>query len=275
MPKKVRSIVITGNGTNCEMEMAHACRLAGADEVDIVHISMLLYGEKSLDDYHFLNLPGGFLDGDDLGSAKAGANRILHAKIEGTNALLYDQFARFIAQGKLILGVCNGFQLLVKLGMLPGFDGDYRTQTATLSYNDSGRFEDRWVYLRVNETSPCIFTKNIDGIYLPVRHGEGKFMTKDQNTLARLHKENRITLQYSHEDYAEAALDYPANPNGAVDAIAGICNETGRIFGLMPHPEAYLHYTNHPRWTREKLPKEGAGLAIFRNAVDFLRTEDI
>lgn len=275
MPKKIRSIVITGNGTNCEMETAHACRLAGADEVDIVHISSLLYGEKSLDDYQFLNLPGGFLDGDDLGSAKAGANRILHAKIEGTNDLLYDQFARFIAHGKLILGVCNGFQLLVKLGMLPGFDSDYRTQTATLSHNDSGRFEDRWAYLRVNKKSPCIFTKNIDGIYLPVRHGEGKFMTKDQKILGRLHRENRIVLQYSHEDYADAAMDYPANPNGAVDGIAGICNETGRIFGLMPHPEACLHYTNHPRWTREKLPEEGAGLAIFRNAVDFLRGESL
>jgi phosphoribosylformylglycinamidine synthase len=271
MPKKVKSIVITGNGTNCEMEMAHACRLAGFDEVDIVHISELLYGEKSLDDYHFLNLPGGFLDGDDLGSAKAGANRILHAKVKGKEEILYSQFMRFIKQGKLILGVCNGFQLLVKLGMLPGFDGDYRMQTVTLTFNDSGRFEDRWVYLRVSPDSPCIFTKNIAGIYLPVRHGEGKFITKDQEILKRLHEDHQVVVQYSNEDYEEATMDYPANPNGAVDAIAGICNSTGRIFGLMPHPEAYLHYTNHPRWTREKLPVEGMGLAIFKNAVDFIR----
>ncbi len=271
MPKKVKSIVITGNGTNCEMEMAHACRLAGFDEVDIVHISELLYGEKSLDDYHFLNLPGGFLDGDDLGSAKAGANRILHAKVKGKEEILYSQFMRFIKQGKLILGVCNGFQLLVKLGMLPGFDGDYGMQTVTLTFNDSGRFEDRWVYLRVSPDSPCIFTKNIAGIYLPVRHGEGKFITKDQEILKRLHEDHQVVVQYSNEDYEEATMDYPANPNGAVDAIAGICNSTGRIFGLMPHPEAYLHYTNHPRWTREKLPVEGMGLAIFKNAVDFIR----
>ncbi len=271
MPKIVKSIVITGNGTNCEMEMAHACRLAGSDEVDIVHISKLLYGEKSLDDYHFLNLPGGFLDGDDLGSAKAGANRILHAGIEGRDEKLYDQFARFIAQGKLILGVCNGFQLLVKLGMLPGFDGDYRTQTVTLTFNDSGRFEDRWVYLRVNRDSLCIFTKNTGGLYLPVRHGEGKFITKNEDILEKLHDDRQVAVQYSHRDFADIAMDYPANPNGAVDGIAGICNSTGRIFGLMPHPEAYLHYTNHPRWTREILPEEGMGLDIFKNAINFLR----
>jgi phosphoribosylformylglycinamidine synthase len=275
MSKEVKSIVITGNGTNCEMEMAHACRLAGSDVVDIVHISMLLYGEKSLDDYHFLNLPGGFLDGDDLGSAKAGANRILHAKVKGRSENLYDQFARFIKQGKLILGVCNGFQLLVKLGMLPGFDGNYRNQTTTLTFNDSGRFEDRWVYLRVNPDSPCIFTKNVTGIYLPVRHGEGKFVTKDKDILERLHRDHQVVVQYSHEDFKDATMDYPGNPNGAIDGIAGICNETGRIFGLMPHPEAYLHRTNHPRWTREKLPEEGMGQAIFKNAIDFIRKEDV
>ena len=271
MPRKVKSIVITGNGTNCEMEMAHACRLAGSDEVDIVHLSMLLYGEKSLDDYHFLNLPGGFLDGDDLGSAKAGANRILHAQVKGKSEILYEQFARFIAEGKLILGVCNGFQLLVKLGMLPGFDGDYRTQTVTLTYNDSGRFEDRWVYLRINRDSPCVFTKNRERLYLPVRHGEGKFIAKDEHILERLHDSRQVPVQYTHHDYLNIAMDYPSNPNGSIDGIAGICNATGRIFGLMPHPEAYLHYTNHPRWTREKLPEEGMGLDIFKNAVDFAR----
>ena len=251
--------------------MAHACRLAGSDIVDIVHISDLLYGEKRLDDYHFLNLPGGFLDGDDLGSAKAGANRILHAPVAGTQELLSDQLARFINDGKLILGVCNGFQLQVKLGLLPGIDGDYRTQTTTLTFNDSGRFEDRWVYLKVNPLSPCVFTSGIRGLYLSVRHGEGKFVTQDQGILQRLRAEARIVLQYSDPFYEAATMDYPANPNGAVDAIAGICNDSGRIFGLMPHPEAYLHRTNHPRWTREPLPEEGMGLAIFRNAISFIR----
>mgnify|MGYP002261163088 CR=1 FL=1 len=134
MTKNIKALVITGYGTNCEMEMAHACRLAGSDEVDIVYIHEILNGEKRLDDYHFLNLPGGFLDGDDLGSAKAGANRIVHAKIKGSGEPLRDQFLRFIHEGKLILGVCNGFQLLVKLGMLPGLDRTYDRQTVTLAF---------------------------------------------------------------------------------------------------------------------------------------------
>jgi phosphoribosylformylglycinamidine synthase len=258
------------------METAHACRLAGADQVDIVHISELLYRDKKLDDYSFLNLPGGFLDGDDLGSAKAGANRILNAAIRTDGAevseTLHDQFRRFIRAGKLILGVCNGFQLLVKLGTLPGFDGDYFRQSATLTFNDSGRFEDRWVYLKANAASPCVFTRGLTSLYLPVRHGEGKFIARDRATLKRLHADGHVALQYSDEQGRTATMDYPQNPNGAVDAIAGICDETGRIFGLMPHPEAYLHYTNHPRWTREKLPEEGMGLALFKNAVKFIRS---
>lgn len=273
MSRKVRTIVISGNGTNCEMETAHACRVAGSDEVDIVHISELLYGEKRLDDYHFLNLPGGFLDGDDLGAAKAAANRILNAKIKGKDEKLYDQLAGFIADGKLILGVCNGFQLMVKLGLLPGLDGDYSRQTVTLTFNDSGKFEDRWVYLKINENSPCVFTRGMRGIYLPVRHGEGKFIPADDDVLRRLHEKNIVVAQYSSGDYSEPTMGYPLNPNGSIDGIAGICNETGRLFGLMPHPEAYLHYTNHPRWTREDLPEEGMGLAIFKNAIDFIRAE--
>jgi len=273
MSRKVKSIVITGNGTNCEVEMAHACRLAGADVVDIVHISDLIYGDKKLDDYHFLNLPGGFLDGDDLGSAKAGANRILHARIKGSGERLYDQLLRFVGDGKLVLGVCNGFQLLIKLGMLPAFDGRYGHQTATLTFNESGRFEDRWIYLKVNSESCCIFTRNLEGLYLPVRHGEGKFVTKDGEILKRLRASGQIVVWYSDASYTSPVMDYPANPNGAVDAIAGICDESGRIFGLMPHPEAYLHRTNHPRWTREALPEEGLGLAIFRNAIDYIRQD--
>jgi len=273
MAKQVRSIVITGNGTNCEREMAHACKLAGSDVTDIVHISELLCGSKRLDDYDFLNLPGGFLDGDDLGSAKAGANRLLHAPVRGTAERLFEQFERFIQAGKLVLGVCNGFQLQVKLGMLPGFDGDHRTQTATLTFNDSGRFEDRWVYLSVNPAAPCVFTRGLGGLYLPVRHGEGKFIPATDKVLERLEKQEQIVVRYSTPDCRAGTMDYPLNPNGSISAVAGLCNETGRIFGLMPHPEAYLHRTNHPRWTREDLPEEGMGLALFRNAVEFLRQE--
>lgn len=271
MGKKVKAIVLTGNGVNCEMEMAHACRLAGADTVDIVYTGELLAGGRKLDDYHFLNLPGGFLDGDDLGSAKAGANRFLHGRVREKEERLFDQLLRFIGEGKLVLGVCNGFQLMVKLGLLPAFDGNYGRQEATLTFNDSGRFEDRWVHLRVNPRTPCVFTRGIDRLYLPVRHGEGKFVPMDGAVLERLEKNGHIVVQYSDANCREAVTDYPANPNGAVRAIAGICDETGRIFGLMPHPEAFLHYTNHPRWTRETLPEEGMGLALFRNAVEFIR----
>ncbi|NLN60091.1 MAG: phosphoribosylformylglycinamidine synthase subunit PurQ [Deltaproteobacteria bacterium] len=272
MNKVVRSIVITGNGTNCEMEMAHACRLAGSEVVDIVHISELLYGEKRLDDYDFLNLPGGFLDGDDLGSGKAGANRILHASVKDSTEKLRDQFERFIKNGKLILGVCNGFQLMVKLGILPAFDGKPFVQSVTLTHNDSGRFEERWTYLKVNPASPCVFTKNLPGLYLPVRDGEGKLVVDGEETRERLHRENLIALQYSNVQFKEPVMTYPENPNGSVDAIAGLCDPTGRLFGLMPHPEAFLHRTNHPRWTREELSEEGQGVAVFRNAIDFIRS---
>jgi phosphoribosylformylglycinamidine synthase len=274
MARTVKSIVITGNGTNCEREMAHACRLAGSDTTEIVHISELLCGTKRLDDYDFLNLPGGFLDGDDLGSAKAGANRLLHAPVRGTGEKLFGQFDRFIRAGKLVLGVCNGFQLQVKLGLLPGFDGNHRTQTTTLTFNDSGRFEDRWVWLNVNTASPCVFTRGLGRLYLPVRHGEGKFIPAGDDVLDRLEKQGQAVVRYCTPD-GQPTMEYPWNPNGAVGAIAGLCNETGRIFGMMPHPEAYLHRTNHPRWTREDLPEEGMGLALFRNAVEFLRREPL
>ncbi|MDD5475694.1 MAG: phosphoribosylformylglycinamidine synthase subunit PurQ [Syntrophales bacterium] len=273
MNKRVRSIIITGNGTNCEMEMAHACRLGGSEVVDIVHISEILYGERRLDDYDFLNLPGGFLDGDDLGSAKAGANRIIHATVAGGRERLLDQLLRFIGQGKLVLGVCNGFQLMVKLGLLPAFDGNYTRQETTLSFNNSGRFEDRWVYLKVSPDSPCVFTRGLAGMYLPVRNGEGRFIPGNEEIMERLRRQGQVVMRYSDKGYAGTTMDYPLNPSGSVDGVAGICDESGRVFGLMPHPEAYLHRVNHPRWTREELPEEGMGVAIFRKAVDFIRKE--
>jgi phosphoribosylformylglycinamidine synthase len=270
MANKVKAIILTGNGTNCEMEMAHACKCAGADRYDIVHISQLLWGEKRLSDYNFLNLPGGFLDGDDLGSAKAGANRFLHAPIAGADDMLIEELLKFIGAGGLILGVCNGFQLMVKLGLLPALGNLFTRQTATLTYNDSGRFEDRWVYLKTNTKSPCVFTRHLDVVYFPVRHGEGKFIPENDAVLDEMEKKNLVVFQYCDAD-GGVTMNYPANPNGSARAIAGVCNESGRLFGLMPHPEAFLHRTNHPRWTREDLPEEGQGLAIFRNAVDFIR----
>ncbi len=274
MAKQVRAVVISGNGTNCEREVANACRLAGAEVVDIVHVAELLSGRARLDDYHFLNLAGGFLDGDDLGSAKAGANRLTHAVVKGSSETLSDQLQRFIADGKLIMGVCNGFQLMTKMGLLPALGGDYRKQSATLTFNDGGRFEDRWCYLKVDQKSPCVFTRGLDGIYLPVRHGEGKFVVESNRVLQEIEAKHLAVVKYSDADYQSPVMEYPLNPNGSVAAIAGVCDETGRLFGLMPHPEAYLHRTHHPRWTREPdLPEDGMGLFLYNNAVKYIREE--
>ncbi|MDW7711211.1 MAG: phosphoribosylformylglycinamidine synthase subunit PurQ [Deferrisomatales bacterium] len=270
--KAVKALVLTGNGVNCEREMAHACRLGGA-EADIVHLAEVFAGRVLLEDYHFLNFPGGFSDGDDLGSAKAGAVRLKYGRIRGDGPRRFlEDLLRFVAAGKLVLGVCNGFQLLVKLGLLPGLDGRYVEQTASLTHNDSGRFEDRWVHLRVETSGPCVFTCGIERLYIPVRHGEGKFVPGDHEVLRRVERGGLVTLRYADAE-GQPTQRYPDNPNGSVGAVAGLCDPTGRIFGLMPHPEAFLHRTNHPRWTREDLPDEGQGVALFRNAVEFLRRE--
>ncbi|OGP54108.1 MAG: phosphoribosylformylglycinamidine synthase [Deltaproteobacteria bacterium RBG_13_52_11] len=268
---KVKVIVLAGNGINCEYETAHASKLGGADTIDTVHINELLGGGCVLEGYHLLCLPGGFLDGDDLGAAKACANRFRHATRAFSGERFWDELMRFIAEGKLIFGICNGFQLMAKLGLVPALGGRYGEQEVTLTFNDSGRFEDRWVHLKVNTESPCVFTKGLGKVYLPVRHGEGKFITAGPSIARQLTEKGLVCLHYTDERYREATMEYPLNPNGSVEGVAGICDETGRIFGLMPHPEAYLHRTHHPRWTREELPEEGGGVAFFRNAVGYIR----
>jgi phosphoribosylformylglycinamidine synthase len=269
---KVKAIVISGYGINCENEMAQACKLAGADVVDIAHLSDVLHGDVSIKDYNFINLPGGFLDGDNLGAAQMCAHRIKMSKILSTGEKLIDQFIDVIKNNGIILGICNGFQLLVKLGLLPGFDGKYTERTVSLTQNDSGRFEDRWVYCRINAKSNCIFTRNMDYIELPIRHGEGKFVTLNEQILKRLEDENLIVLRYANKETGMESMVYPENPNGSTNSIAGICDPTGRIMGLMPHPEAFWSGVNHPNWTRkENYSGEGMGLIFFRNAIDFLR----
>ena len=269
--KKPKSLVLSGNGINCELETAYANRLVGFD-ADIVHINSLLDGTKNIHDYQFLNFPGGFLDGDDLGSAKAQAVKWKYQKVQAGQAIagsFLDELIRFVADGKVIIGICNGFQLLVKTGLLPGLSGNYGEQSVTLTFNDSGRFQDRWVYLCVRQLSSCIFTKDMDKIYLPVRHGEGKLVTKTEETLQQLRNGGYIVMQYADET-GQVTEEFPWNPNGSVDSIAALCDPSGRIFGLMPHPEAFVHYTQHPHWTREHLPEEGEGLKIFRNAYEYV-----
>ena len=268
--KKPRSLVLAGNGINCELETAFANRLVGFD-ARIVHINSLMEGSENIHRYDFLNFPGGFLDGDDLGAGKAQSVKWRYQRIKDSERRFIDELIKFASSGKIIIGICNGFQLLAKTGLLPAVKDDYGRQSVSLMFNDSGRFEDRWVYLRVNRFSSCIFTRDIDRIYLPVRHGEGKLVIEEGsgNGAADLEKDGHVVMQYCRED-GEITNEFPYNPNGSVMSIGGLCDPSGRILGLMPHPEAFVHFTQHPRWTREKLPVEGDGLKIFKNAYDYI-----
>jgi phosphoribosylformylglycinamidine synthase len=262
---KVKALIITGYGLNCEAETRHVLELAGAS-VDEIHLSDLVAGKSNMEDYHFLAFIGGFSFGDHIAGGKAFANRL--------KCRLGDQLKRFVASDKLIIGICNGFQALVKLGLLPGFDGDYETQRLTIGHNESGVFRDGWILLKGDETSNCVFTKGIDYIELPVRHGEGNIQVQDKGVLERLKNEGQVVFRYAHPETGEPTMEHPHNPNGSVDAIAGICDPEGRIFGLMPHPEAFWSPYNHPHWIRKKmengLPEEGGGMKVFRNAVAWL-----
>ena len=268
MTARVRAMVLAGNGINCEMETAHACRLGGADEVNVVYLWDLASGAATLEGYDLLCLPGGFLDGDDLGSARASAIRLRHTTVDG--APLVDQINAFVERGGLVIGICNGFQLMIKLGLLPALGGQAGTVQATLTWNDSGRFEDRWVTLKVDPDSPCVFTRGLDRIALPVRHGEGKIVAPPA-TMSAIMEGHQAPLAYTHPKTGEPTTEYPYNPNGTPHGVAALTDPTGRLFGLMPHPEAFVHRTNHPRWTREELPEEGDGLALFKNAVAYIR----
>ncbi len=259
----IRVLVITGFGLNCEKETAAAARIAGATP-EQVHLNDLIAGERKLDDYHFLIFIGGFSFGDHLGSGTVFANRV---KFHFREAL-----EKFIADGKLVLGVCNGFQTLTRLGMVPALDGDYFRQTVALAHNDSGVFRDDWCVLKADPQSPCVFTRGIDTIRLPLRHGEGKFVAEDA-VLDELEARRLVAVRYV-DAAGNPATEFPANPNGSLRSIAGICDPTGRVFGLMPHPEAFLSPYNAPDWTAKKLagelPSEGEGTKIFRNAIDYL-----
>ncbi len=264
---RLKAMVATGHGINCENETKYALQLAGFGEVDLVHLNNLANGDADPKKYNLIVFPGGFLDGDDLGSAQACVNRIRNSRIDGIR--LIDKILEFINQEGLVLGICNGFQLLVKLGMLPGFELNYDNRVLSLTGNDSGRFEDRWVMLTTDDSSPCVFTKGVKRMFLPVRHGEGKIIGSD-DVIGRLLTEHQAVLRYTDRDCSGPSMNYPDNPNGSNSAIAGICDPTGRIFGLMPHPECFIRRIQHPRWTREELPEDGDGLAIFKNAKAYL-----
>ncbi|MDD5067908.1 MAG: phosphoribosylformylglycinamidine synthase I [bacterium] len=252
--RKIKTIILRAPGTNCDRETASAFQMAGADP-EVIHINKVLRKEVCLADYHILVIPGGFSYGDDISAGRIFANKFRYKLLE--------EIRDFSSSRKLVLGICNGFQVLVKAGLLPFTD---LKPSVTLTYNDSGKYECRWVYMKTNNASASFWIKDLpDIVRLPVAHAEGKFFT-DQPTLSRIEKENLVLLQYCDEKGREAV--YPANPNGALKSIAGITNPQGNIFGLMPHPERFVIRQHYPSWTREKnvVPY---GFRIIENAVKF------
>ena len=266
MSKEVKVLVLRTAGTNCDRETAFAFKSFGA-KVDLVHIKRLVAKEVDLNDYHILAVPGGFTYGDDIESGRILANEMC--------LYLGGELAQFIGDGKLIIGICNGFQVLVKAGILPGPLTEAErlsrdsSQKTTLTNNISGKFEDRWVHLKVNPKS--VWTHGIDKIiYLPVAHAEGNFIPISHDVVSRLDNNGQIAFRYSTVSGAKPG--YPENPNGSVEDIAGITDKTGRVLGLMPHPERHFLFTHHPYWTRlEKTTAFGDGAKIFENGVKFAR----
>ncbi len=283
---QVKAIVLRAAGINCDMETEYALELAGAKACRL-HINRIIEDKSALDEFQILVFPGGFSYGDDVAAGKILANQIIHH--------LSEPVRKFVDDGKLVLGICNGFQVLVKTGILPGdetshiakglrrsgFDplakADRKSQmnSVTITYNDSGKFEDRWVYL-APQTKSCIFIEPGRQIYLPVAHGEGKVVTKDDSALEKLKSEGHIAFKYVDKDGKEG--DYPVNPNGSVDSIAGLTDATGRVLGLMPHPERHIRPTQHPHWSRIRGTKDEGrgtrysdGITMFTNAVKFIQ----
>jgi phosphoribosylformylglycinamidine synthase len=265
-------LILRAPGINRDEDAAAAVELAGG-RAERVHVNRVVEGSVRLGDYAMLIIPGGFSYGDHLGAGRLLAIDVAHR--------LGEQIADFVAGGRPVMGICNGFQVLVKAGVLPGATGDRRPATnggsaqeedaaATLTDNRSERFECRWVHLVADPDSRCVFTRGLERpIEVPVAHGEGRFVARGGAELAALREGGQIALRYAAPDGGPAA--YPADPNGSDDRIAGICNPAGNVLGLMPHPEDAILPTQHPRWTRERWRAEGDGLAIFRNAVAYAR----
>jgi phosphoribosylformylglycinamidine synthase len=260
--RKIKVLILRTAGTNCDYETRAAFELCGAT-VECVHINTLIEKRDSFLKYDILVFPGGFSYGDAIASGKILANEVKNK--------LGKEVKKFALSGKPIIGICNGFQVLVKMGLLP--DTELFEQISTLSYNDSDKFECRWVYLKteknIKNESNCFYTKNLPNIVsLPIAHGEGKFIVNDKKILENLNKNNQIVFRYSSKD--GTSPNYPLSPNGSMEHIAGICNANGNIFGLMPHPERYIFALQHP--TREGFDgKYGWGKVIFQNAVDFVK----
>jgi phosphoribosylformylglycinamidine synthase len=275
---KPNVLILRAPGTNCDKETAFAFETAGAT-TETLHVNRLLESPTVLDRFQILCIPGGFSFGDDVAAGQILAVQMRHH--------LAGRLADFKAAGKLILGICNGFQVIIKSGILLD-DEPPHGPPATLTYNDSGKYEDRWVRLGVashpQAGTRCVFLRGIERMYLPVAHGEGKFIARDAAALAKLEAAGQLALRYtplalysgrgeysvlSTQYSAAAHLPFPDNPNGSMADVAGVCDTSGRVLGLMPHPERHLDPTHHPRWTRGEAGPVGDGLRLFTNAVRY------
>jgi len=255
-----KAIVLRAAGTNCDRETQFALEQSGF-QAERVHVFRLMEKPSSLRDYQFLVIPGGFSYGDDVAAGKILANQMIHHLAGALN--------EFVAAGKLVLGICNGFQAMLKAGLLPWgrVDGATANRDATLAWNDSGRFEDRWVHLRAG-SNKCVFLPAGEIVALPIAHGEGKFIPRDNAVLDALRGADQVAVRYA--DAGGKPGPYPVNPNGSVDDIAGICDPTGRVLGLMPHPERFVDITQHPRWTAGHVSRPD-GAIFFQRAYEALR----
>ncbi len=258
MVKVPKAVILRAAGINCELETQVACRKAGF-EADILHVNRFIELPKRVHEYHLFILPGGFSYGDDLGAGRVLGNELKQK--------LMPELRKFVRDGKLVLGICNGFQIMVKAGLLPDpFDDD--SSQLTLANNDSGRYEDRWIRLKISSTK-SEFIKVEEVIELPVAHGEGKFLPRDEQVLRRWEQGGQLVLRYVGPDGRPAG--YPWNPNGATAHVAGMCDPTGRVLGLMPHPERFQDAVNHPQWTRRGSDIQPDGLKFFRNAAEYVK----
>ncbi len=255
----VKAIVLRAAGINCDMETEYALELAGV-KAQRMHINRIIEDKTLLGEFQIIVFPGGFSYGDDVAAGKILANQIKHH--------LYESIRKFIDEGKLVLGICNGFQVLVKTGILPGSNSSEQHEDVTITNNDSGKYEDRWVYL-APQTDKCVFIEAGRQIYLPIAHAEGKIVARDAATLEKLKSDGQVAFKYVDKNGQEG--DYPVNPNGSMDSIAGLTDTTGRILGLMPHPERFVRPTHHPHWSRLKEKLDSDGITIFKNAVKYIQ----
>ena len=251
-------LVLRAAGVNCEVETVQAWELAGA-RAQVVHINALRANPGQLLDYQILTIPGGFSYGDDVSAGKILANQM--------QVFLGDQLRAFAERDHLIIGICNGFQVLCKTGLLHGGGGAGGLPAATITANVSGKYEDRWVRLR-RASENCVLLRRAAVYELPVAHGEGRVMACSDEEMNRLAELGCVAMQYTSRNGRSAA--YPDNPNGSMMDVAGLCDPSGRVFGLMPHPERFIHETQHPEWTsRDAAPVDGR--AIFESAVEHFR----